>query len=489
MVRLTFHGGVNEIGGNKILLEDRGTRILLDFGASFGQAGKYFSEFLQPRKLNGIGDFLEFGLVPDIQGIYRPDYLSRLGRKPEPLGCQGLFLSHAHADHASYINHLRCDLPIYCSKETRAILQALNDTASASFTDLTELVRCFETYTNKKGEVSRKTSRTCPEIVVPRTFNAMGAGSKVRIDGVEIIAYPVDHSLPGATAFIVHTADGTIAYTGDYRFHGRRGSSTGRFFEELSKDRPDILITEGTRIDEAETRRELDIEDEVTAFSSKARGLTVCSWPVRDTDRMLSFLNAAKRMGKRLAISTKQAYLLDRLKECGAEEVPSLDDPSIDVYAMRKDWGMIGTDCDQRLLYADYEKWEQPYLDRAVCHADLRRDPKSHLWFCSNYDLKELIDLRPPTGSVYVKSVCEPFDLEMELDWEKVMNWINHFGLEYEATHVSGHASGPQIREMLARVRPAMVVPVHTQRPDLFSQWHGSVHLLKSAGESVQLAR
>ena len=52
MVRLTFYGGVNEIGGNKILLEDDGTRILFDFGASFGQAGKYFSEFLQPRKLN-----------------------------------------------------------------------------------------------------------------------------------------------------------------------------------------------------------------------------------------------------------------------------------------------------------------------------------------------------------------------------------------------------------------------------------------------------
>ena len=35
MVKLTFYGGVNEIGGNKILLEDNGTKLFLDFGLSF----------------------------------------------------------------------------------------------------------------------------------------------------------------------------------------------------------------------------------------------------------------------------------------------------------------------------------------------------------------------------------------------------------------------------------------------------------------------
>jgi ribonuclease J len=487
MVRLTFHGGVNEIGGNKILLEDDGARILFDFGASFGQSGKYFSEFLQPRKLNGIGDFLEFGLLPDLPGIYRPDYISRIGRKPEPLGCQGLFLSHAHADHASYINHLRCDLPIFCSQETRAILQALNDTASGSFADLTELVRCFETYENTRGEISKKTTRTHPDIVMPRAFNTMAPGAKVRIDSIEVIAYPVDHSLPGATAFVAHTPAGSIAYTGDYRFHGRRGKATDAFIDALSRDRPDVLITEGTRVGEGETRREADVEDDVARFSSPTNGLTVCNWPVRDTDRMLSFLNAAKTMGKKLAISTKQAYLLEKLRGCGSEGVPSLDDPAIEVYAMRKDWGMVGSDCDQRMLYADYEKWERPYLERAVCHADVMKDPKGYLWFCSNFDLKELIDLHPPPGSVYMKSVCEPFDMEMELDWEKVQNWIDHFGLEYGATHVSGHASGPQIGAMIDRIKPRILIPVHTQQAELFKQWQGSAHLLKATGDAFQL--
>jgi ribonuclease J len=102
---------------NKILLEDRGTKIFLDFGMGFNQVGKFFSEFLQPRKCNGLGDFLEFGLIPDLKGLYRLDYLEHMGRKTEDLDYQGLLVTHAHADHAAYIHHLREDLPIYCSEE------------------------------------------------------------------------------------------------------------------------------------------------------------------------------------------------------------------------------------------------------------------------------------------------------------------------------------------------------------------------------------
>ena len=40
MTDITFHGGVNDIGGNKFLVEDKGTKILMDFGMSFGDEGK-----------------------------------------------------------------------------------------------------------------------------------------------------------------------------------------------------------------------------------------------------------------------------------------------------------------------------------------------------------------------------------------------------------------------------------------------------------------
>ncbi len=42
MTSLTFYGGVNEIGGNKILLQDKDTKIFLDFGKGFTGLGKLY---------------------------------------------------------------------------------------------------------------------------------------------------------------------------------------------------------------------------------------------------------------------------------------------------------------------------------------------------------------------------------------------------------------------------------------------------------------
>ena len=44
MTNIIFYGGVNEIGGNKILLEDKGTKVFLDFGKSFSRREKYFEK-------------------------------------------------------------------------------------------------------------------------------------------------------------------------------------------------------------------------------------------------------------------------------------------------------------------------------------------------------------------------------------------------------------------------------------------------------------
>jgi mRNA degradation ribonuclease J1/J2 len=38
---LIFYGGVSEIGGNKILLQDKDTKIFLDFGKGFSKREKF----------------------------------------------------------------------------------------------------------------------------------------------------------------------------------------------------------------------------------------------------------------------------------------------------------------------------------------------------------------------------------------------------------------------------------------------------------------
>ncbi len=468
-----------------MLLEDLDAKVFLDFGLSFGQANRYFSEFLQPRKCNGLGDFIEFGLIPDLKGLYRQDFLKHMGRGYEALGFDGVLLSHAHADHVSYINHLREDLPIFCSQETYSILKAMNDTGAGSFNDITDLTRCFETYINRKGEVSRKTTQSHKDLQVERNFQQFESGKPFKIKHLVVEPYQVDHSLSGATGYIIHTSSGTIVYTGDFRFHGRREKETTQFMEACKDAKPDLLIIEGTRIDEGSSKTEADVEEEICNISNNAKGLSVCNWSIRDTDRMLSFLNAAKKMDKKLAISLKQAYLLSQLSKCTDTLAPSLDDPGIVLYANRKSWGLIGNDsCDLKIRNQDYDSWERPYLDQAICYKDVKANQQDYLMFCSNFDLKELIDIDPVEGSVYIKSACEPFDAEMEIDWKRIQNWITHFGLSIESTHVSGHAAANQLRHFIEQVNPKTIIPIHTQNAQTYKAWANNVHLLKQTGET-----
>src|SRR3989344_443267 len=120
MTSLTFYGGINEIGGNKILVKDGDTSVFLDFGKSFSRWGMFFEEYLKPTSSRGIETFWQTGLLPDIEGIYRPDLLEFAGAKVhnEP-SVDAVLLSHARQDHASYISFLDDRIPVYCSDVTK----------------------------------------------------------------------------------------------------------------------------------------------------------------------------------------------------------------------------------------------------------------------------------------------------------------------------------------------------------------------------------
>jgi len=172
---LAFHGGVNEIGGNKILLEDRGTKIFLDFGMSFKRRNMFFEEYLMPRSANGIGDFLTMKLIPDIKGIYRNDLLKHFGRKTEETDVQGVILSHAHADHANYISFLHEDIPIYCGETCKYLLEAIEEQTQRT-------IEC-EVLNFKRRPIYKKDYKNPP---IERKFNTFRTGDKLKIDSIEI---------------------------------------------------------------------------------------------------------------------------------------------------------------------------------------------------------------------------------------------------------------------------------------------------------------
>ena len=115
-VSLTFYGGVDEIGGNKILLQDRDTRVLLDFGMSYGMKKQFYSPpFLAPKSERSLQ---ELGILPNLKGVYKFDQT--------PPTVDAVFLSHAHLDHSAYLSFIKREIPVYCGVTAKTILHTLS---------------------------------------------------------------------------------------------------------------------------------------------------------------------------------------------------------------------------------------------------------------------------------------------------------------------------------------------------------------------------
>ena len=223
MTSLTFYGGVNEIGGNKILLQDKDTKVFLDFGKSFSRRATYFEEYLNPRTSNGIVDFLTMGLIPDIKGVYRDDLMVMAGRKPEEPDIDAVLLTHAHADHANYISFLNKDIPIHMGAGCHLILKALADRGSRSL-DSEILDYRERPLTEHRGEKP-----------IPRTIEEFRTGDKFKVGTLEVKPIHVDHSVPGAYGFIIYTSEGPVVYTGDIRLHGTHPEMTEDFVNKAKR--------------------------------------------------------------------------------------------------------------------------------------------------------------------------------------------------------------------------------------------------------------
>lgn len=457
-------GGKTEIGGNKILVEHKGTKIFLDFGMSFSQNSRYFSEFLNPRKCTALTDYLEMGLLPDIEGIYRGDYLKHMDRPAEERDVDAVFLSHAHADHAQYIHFLRFDIPIYCTEATKILLHTLEETGVGTVSDLTAACEAYTYYENTKGTLSRVTARQ-KDYHCERNFHVMIPEKRVQVGSLDIEMFPVDHSLPGACAFIIYSDEGNVVYTGDIRFHGYNRALSERFVEKAIESKPKWLLCEGTRIDNNDVDSEEDVKNEIGKIITETKdALVFVEHPIRDTDRVRSIYEASVANGREFVVGLKLAYLIEALGDLSPF---SIED--VKILTPKKSWGLIGKDMEHSLIEKDYLMWERDFIFRSnsITTEELQENPGKYLVSMNMWIINQLTDIQPK-NAVWIKSSCEPFSEEMNIDEGRKQNWLKHFGIESVSAHASGHASGNEIRDMIKRINPEHLIPLHTEHPEMF---------------------
>ncbi|MEM5834978.1 MAG: MBL fold metallo-hydrolase [Candidatus Aenigmatarchaeota archaeon] len=457
MVFLTFYGGVKEIGGNKILIEDKDTKVFLDFGISFSRRSMFFEEFLTPRVANGIGDFLEMGLLPDIKGIYREDLLKHLGREPEEREVDAVLLSHAHADHANYISFLHKDIPIYCSEITKSVLEAMEEQSQR---DIENEILNF-----KERPLFRKDYNKQP---IERKFIVFKNKEKYKIGSLEIIPFYVDHSIPGASAFIIYTSEGAIAYTGDFRLHGTNANYTQEFIDFVSKEKPIALIIEGTNIKRREENlpSEKIVYERASEVARNTKEALIVDFNFKDADRFRTFFKIAKEVERKLVISFRHACFLERYHKHKELEVPSIQDENIAIFKPK-----LGTGTYSDEDYSGYKFIKNRLNYKNIITAEeIRNNQRKYMIVLNFYSFNNLIDIRPNSGSVYIHSLSEAINEEMEISEKRMDNWLRHFNLAKYQIHCSGHASEEDLLYVVKTINPKILFPIHTEYPGFFSR-------------------
>lgn len=422
--RLTFLGGVNEIGGNKILVEDGPDRLLFDFGPSFSPLyEEYYVNFLQPRSTSPVKDHLEFGLLPRLEGLYSEAALAYSDLPYRPPEVHAVFVSHAHMDHAGHLDLIDPKIPVYVGSGTKQLLDTIEESGPQNYGD--------------------------------HDWRVVQDGKGIRVGRMEVVPYPVDHSVPFAYGFVVHTSEGAIAYSGDFRQHGPRAALTGEFVAAAADAQPAALIMEGTRAgpDRRVNFSEEGVRNAVDGLLDKSRQLALVSCYPRDIDRLTTLYRAALAGGRTFVVSLKTAHLLSSMAASLGSTVPVPGrSPDLLVYVRRK---------------KVYYKWERPFLDGAVDSEFVRKNGPKLLLSLDLQHFAELIDLRPPSGAPFIHSMSEPFS-EDDVDDHVLHNWLDHFGMSFHQMHASGHCSGPELSDIAATIAPKTLFPVHTEHPEAF---------------------
>ena len=383
----------------------------------------YSPPFLSPKSEKSLQ---ALGILPKLEGVYK--------FSDEPPAVDAVIISHGHLDHSAYLSFIKREIPIYCGETTRTILNALSEIRRSdlefSVTDL--------------------------------KFKTFRTGKKIKIGSIEVEPFHVDHSIPGAYGLVIHTSNGSVVYTGDFRDHGAKPIMTHDFVEGAENSEPVAVVTEATNMTGAAISSETEVEGKLYSIVSEAEGIVLAEFALSDVDRLNSFFHIAKKNNRCLAVSLKQAHLLEALRKDKGLTVPDLQDDSIMIFRKSK---------------KHFDKWERELMARysgknkVFDVFDVSKQQCTVVLAMSFYDFEEMVRLQPAAGSCYVLSASEPFNEEMQIDYERMVNWVSHYGLPQYHVHVSGHIMPLQLKKALRQMNGRRIFPVHTENAGLFAKF------------------
>lgn len=484
-VRLTPIDGIGRVGGSVWLVQQGRDALIIDFGADLQRSGKMLGGRIHPRATRGLHDVIELGLLPTSLDVYREDLLLDRAALEDArnVGVTDLLLTHSHADHAGRIYALDPEIRIHATPITAAQLLADTIASSGLFSESTHFL-ARKPHPQEQGILvaprgSKKLSRNVLTLGDPPSENIRAIwreqGSEEglsRSDGVAggmpISHMPVDHSVWGACAFILQTDQGPVVHAGDLRWHGQESHLTERFVRKLKETKPRVLILEATRIGrDNEYVTEIQVRSAiVSATQSAGKRLIIGMVSGKNYERLGAFLHASHRSGRSLVVQPRTFLALESI--AAADPYYNLLKHGVCLYdppsSTRSKW---------------HRELRERWTTSLITPDDICRKPGRFIYMSSSGQQMSWADLKPYNARL-IYSSSAAYDAEAFDKVRILRNWIEHYNLEtvgltfsgskvtfLPALNASGHLHPDDLQRLLHRVRPEVLIPCHTDRPEL----------------------
>ena len=390
-VRVSFLGGLNEIGKNITLIECEGDMILVDCGMAFPD-----------------GDMLGVDLViPDFS------YIEQNADK-----VKGIILTHGHEDHIGGLPFLlsRVNLPIFGTPLTLGLVE------------------------NKLREHS---------LFNKAKLNVVNAGETITLGCMTVKFIHVNHSIPDAVAFAIHTPAGTLIHTGDFKIDCTPISGDTIDLSSLAKEGDEgvlALLAESTNAERpGYTPTEMTVSDSLNHLFSKAEKYRIIiATFASNVNRVQQIINCAHKYGRKVAFSGRSMVnYMDVAKKLGYLEVP--DNILIDL-------DMLGKYPPEQIVLVTTGSQGEPMsaLSR-MAYSDHRKVMVGEGDFI-------IISANPIPGNE--KTVGNVVDELLKRGCKVIYESM------YDV-HVSGHACQEELKIMHRLTRPKYFIPVHGEQKHL----------------------
>jgi hypothetical protein len=456
---LLFLGGTDTVGGVHILVRGRAGRLLLDIGI-VGNPGivrdrTLFNAFQPPRPGSMLPDYLRAGMAPLVESLYERGDLApfvtvsdatRALRAPgfaldgyplvddEPGTDLAVFVSHLHDDHMALLEFVARNVPVIMSDAGARLHGAL------------------------------VAAGALPAVHAAVTGVVPGVARSVGDLVLHVIL--VDHDIPGAAGVLVETPDGTMAYTGDWRRHGRHPEAMQAFADACAG--VDVLITDASGAQPPDARTvqcaqvaEREIASLLSDLATSAHRGLYCSFDERNLERHADVQVVAKAHGRLLVASPRTVAIWHAAASAG------LPCPRIEDIAVWDDSEGMRDDPQPPTQPPIAPQTAPPPTVRRVRAADVAADPAAFLCELRSSERARLLDIGAGPGDVYAYLDGYPYG-PADPGWPVLVTWMRQLGIRLETISSRGHAWEDDLRWLVDAVRPGMVIPVHTNHPDHF---------------------